>query len=214
MYIPLSGFSARLSSSICAEGAFFPVADATRKQLLELLDYDDYTHVLIEDGNAREVVKLTNYCGMLIMYRGRMGTKQLPFPCGAKITYLITPHTIEQITCSLQDCEKNTMPYSAAVAFSVNTTAKLDAIDTDLPIADDKLALLLLALPEGHHTFLSVCDNFSTEIIKATNSYGRIVIERGQELTEAHTFPLGSVVEHVLTPSAIRDIVCQMECCP
>lgn len=214
MYKPLAGFSAKLTARLPQNSAFFPIGNSDQQWLLELLDAGDYTHLLLIDGNAREVVRVKNHCNTLILYRGRMGTRALPFPCGAKASYIITPHTIEQLVCSLQYCEKNTMPYSAAVAFSVNLTAKFADIDTDLPIADDKMAVLLATLPQGHHTYLSICDNFNVEIVMVSNNYGKLIVERGQELTEAHTFPIGSVVEHVITPSAIRDIVCQMECCP
>lgn len=213
MYKPLFGFTTRLTSYAPADSAHLPVSDTVRKELLTLLDSNDYAYVRITDGNAIELAKLQNYCGMLILYRGVYGTKAKQFPCGAKIEYVVTPHTVEKLTCALENCEDLTMPYVAAVAFSVNTTDKLSDIDTDMPIADDKLALLLTAVPEGSHTYLSVCDGFNTEVIKASNIYGKISIERGQELTNAHTFPIGSVIEHVMTPSAIREIVCQMECC-
>lgn len=214
MYIPLSGFTTRLASSISMESASFSVADDTRKKLLELLDYYDYTHILIEDGNAREVAKLENYCGTLILYRGKFGSTRLPFPCGAKVSYIITPHTVEKLMCAITTCEDYAMPYTAAVSFSVNLTGKLADIDTDLPIADDKLAELLTAIPAGSFSYMRLCDGFGIEIVKVSNIHGNIRLERGQELTAARTFPSGSVIEHVMTPEAIRNIVCQMECCP
>ena len=214
MYTPISGFSTELTSYLPADSAFFPVSRLVRFWLLEKLPDRGYCYLILVDGNAAEVVKLENYCNTLIIYRGRMGTKPLSFPCGAKAQYIITPHTIEQLACAIDDCKDNLMPYTALVSFSVNTTGKLADIDTDLPIADDKLSIMLTNLPEGAHTYLSVCDGFNTEIIKATNMYGRINVERGQELTEARTFPVGSVIEYIMTPTAIREIVCQMDCCP
>lgn len=214
MYKPLFGFSTDIISYAPAEEAFVPVSETVRRELLSLLDTGDYTYVELSDGNAVELAKLQNYCGALILYRGVFGTKAKQFPCGAKLQYVITPHTVEKLTCYLDNCEDNTMPYAYTPAFSVNTTAVLADIDTDLPIADDKIAILLAAVPEGSHTYLRVTDGFNTEVLKVSNIYGKITTERGQELTSAHTFPTGSVIEHVMTPSAIRDIVCQMECCP
>lgn len=214
MYRPLAGFATKLTASLPPNSAFFPISDSARRRLLELLDAGDYTHMLLTDGDAREVVRLENYCNTLILYRGRMGTRAIPFPCGAKSVYIITPHTIESLVCALENCEDNKMPYASVVAFSVNTVVKLADIDTDIPIADDKLAILLSGVPEGSHTYLRICDGINTEIVKANNVYGKIFLERGQELTAAHTFPIGSVIEHVMTPTAIRDIVCQMDCCP
>lgn len=214
MYKPISGFSAVLTATLPQNSAFFPVSNSDRQRLLELLDSRDYAHLLLTDGDAREVVRLENYCNTLILYRGRMGTRAIPFPCGATAAYIITPHTVEQLVCGLENCEGNQMPYASVVSFSVNTVEKLADIDTDIPIADDKIALLLSGVPEGSHTYLSICDGVNTEIAKASNVYGKIVFERGQELTSAHTFPVGSVIEHIMTPSAIREIVCQMDCCP
>lgn len=214
MYKPLAGFSAKLTTGLPQDSAFFPISNKDRQYLLDLLDTRDHTHFLLTDGNAREVVRLENYCHTLILYRGRMGTRAIPFPCGAKATYIITPHTVERLVCSIDNCEGDQMPYAPVVSFSVNTVVKLSDIDTDAPIADDKLAVLLSSVPVGAHTYLSICDGVNTEIVKASNVYGKIVFERGQELTSAHTFPVGSVIEHVMTPSAIREIVCQMDCCP
>ncbi len=214
MYIPLSGFVVHLNSMLPADSAYFPVSDQTRKYLLSILESNDYTHLMLIDGNAREIVKLQNYCNTLILYRGRMGTRALAFPCHTRAAYLITPHTIEQLMCALINSEDYLMPYAANVAFSVNTVVKLADIDTDIPIADDKIAVLLTSIPAGSHTYLHIYDGTNTEIVKANNVYGKITLERGQELTQAHTFPIGAVIEHVITPSAIREIVCQMECCP
>lgn len=214
MYKSIFGFSTKLTSSLPADSAFFPISNLVRKRLLELLDAGDYTHIMLSDGNAREIVRLENYCNTLILYRGRSTTRALPFPCGATATYLITSHTVESIVCAIDNCEDNLMPYVAAIDFSVNTVVKLADIDTDIPIADDKLAILLSKIPEGAHTYLSIYDGTNTEVVKASNVYGKISLERGQELTESHTFPIGSVIEHVMTPTAIREIVCQMDCCP
>lgn len=214
MYKPLLGFQTKTTSYTPAEGAHLAVSDLVRRRLLELLDSGEYAYVKLTDGNAVEIAKLQNYCGTIILYRGAYGSSTKAFPCGSKIEYVITPHTVEKLLCAMETCEENNMPYASAIAFSVNTTDKLSDIDTDLPIADDKLAILLTNVPEGSHTYLSVCDGFNTEVIKANNVYGKISIERGQELTEAHSFPTGSVIEHIMTPSAIREIVCQMDCCP
>lgn len=214
MYKSIFGFATKLTSMLPADSAFFPVSDLVRNRLLELLDAGDHTHILLTDGDAREIVRLENYCNTLILYRGRSGTRALPFPCGATVAYIITPHTIESLVCAIDNCEDKLMPYVSVIDFSVNTVVKLADIDTDIPVADDKLAILLAKIPAGSHTYLSVYDGVNTEVVKASNVYGKIFLERGQELTESHTFPIGSVIEHVMTPTAIREIVCQMDCCP
>lgn len=214
MYKSLFGFSTRLTAQLPRDSAFFPISDTDRKKLLSLLDSGDYTYVMLSDGNGREIARLANYCNTLILYRGRVDTRAISFPCGAKVAYIITPHTIESIVCAIDACEENPMPYTSVVDFSVNTVVKFSDIDTDIPIADDKIAILLSRIPPGAHTYLSIYDGINTEIVKADNVYGKISLERGQELTESHTFPVGSVIEHTMTPTAIREIVCQMDCCP
>lgn len=106
------------------------------------------------------------------------------------------------------------MNYEHYAGFSSNLVDKLADIDTDLPIHEQHLALLKHRLSGEKYTFLKVYDGTKVEYIKVVNSDGRLYLERGMELTTPSTFPVGSCVKWELTPTAVRDIVCQMPCCP
>lgn len=104
--------------------------------------------------------------------------------------------------------------YEQYAGFISSLTAKLADIDTDLPIHDQHLALLKQRLTDGKYTYLKILDGTKVEYIKVTNTNGSISIERGLEMTNPTTFPVGSCVKWELTPMAVRDIICQMPCCP
>lgn len=104
--------------------------------------------------------------------------------------------------------------YEQYAGFISNLTDKLADIDTDLPIHEQHLALLRSRLNGGKYTFLKILDGTHIEYVKVINQNGNLYLERGKELTTPTTFPVGSCVKWELTPTAVRDIVCQMPCCP
>lgn len=104
--------------------------------------------------------------------------------------------------------------YVGIVGFKSTLVAKLADIDADLPVFEEHLSALRARLGATGYTYLEVKDGYNTEIIKVMSVCGNIEIERGLESTDPHTFPKGSYIGWAMTPSAIRDIVCQMECCP
>lgn len=106
------------------------------------------------------------------------------------------------------------MLYEHYAGFMSNLTSKLVDIDTDLPIYEQHLSLLRNRLSGDKYTFLKILDGTNIEYVKVINENGALRLERGMELTTPTTFPVGSCVKWELTPTAIRDIVCQMACCP
>lgn len=106
------------------------------------------------------------------------------------------------------------MTYEHYAGFISNLTEKLADVDRDLPIHEEHLGLLKSRLTDNKYTFLKILDGTHIEYIKVSNHQGSLSVERGLELTEPRTFPVGSCVMWKLTPTAVRDIICQMECCP
>ena len=104
--------------------------------------------------------------------------------------------------------------YVQVVDFISNLTEKYTKDDRDLPIFPEHLALLANKLGNGGYTYLQLRDGTNIEIIKVSANNGNLLVTRGQEITKATTFPKGSCIEWKLTTSAVRDIVCQMDCCP
>lgn len=106
------------------------------------------------------------------------------------------------------------MKYQHLAGFMSNLTAKLADIDTDLPIHEQHISVIKKVLNTDKYTYLKLFDGTKVEYIKALNLGGKVHIERGLELTEPTSFPVGTCVKWELTPMAVRDIVCQMPCCP
>lgn len=107
------------------------------------------------------------------------------------------------------------MRYVQFVGFNSNTTEKLLDTDLDLPVYEQHLSLLRARLAnDGDYTYLVLFDGTQTEAVQITNHGGFLKLTRAVENTTASSFPTGTCVRWELTPAAVRDIVCQMECCP
>lgn len=113
----------------------------------------------------------------------------------------------------MSEPKTNSMLYEPYAGFISNLTDKLVDVDTDLPIHEQHLAMLRQRISNGKYTYLKLLDGTNVEYIKVSNYDGALVVERGLELTEPKTFPVGTCIMWELTPTAIRDIICQMECC-
>lgn len=214
-YINTFGFISRITESIKSDQTYLPLPDGDYAWLRKKLKNDwDWTMVELRDGNAIELVRIVNACGRFMVLRGRDGSTPLAFPCGTGVRSELSPSVIEQIVCQLDSCkEDNTMKYKALTGLITNLTDKFADIDTDLPIPDDKIALILHKLGEGNYSFLKVIDRTKIEYIYVANKDGKLFTQRGAEASEAQSFPQGSCVKWELTPSAVEAIVCQMECC-
>jgi hypothetical protein len=105
--------------------------------------------------------------------------------------------------------------YIQFAGFNSNTTDKLLDTDLDLPVYEQHLALLRKRLAaDGDYTYLVLFDGTQTEVVQLTNHGGSLKLTRALEDTPAQSFPTGTCVRWEITPAAVRDIVCQMECCP
>jgi hypothetical protein len=99
------------------------------------------------------------------------------------------------------------------VGFSSTLQTKYNDTDDDLPIAVQHLDKLMDALKEGDHTYLVIEDGAYVEVIRVSGTCSTIVIDRGLDGTVARTFPRGSCVSFAMTPSAVKDLVCETDCC-
>ncbi len=90
-------------------------------------------------------------------------------------------------------------------------TKKLAKTHKSLPLKNEKLLELLA--DDGDFTYLVINDGVNFEKVKAYNSQGEILIERGQGDTQPQTFPQGSCVKFTLTTEYITDLVCSMPDC-
>lgn len=106
------------------------------------------------------------------------------------------------------------MKYVHLAGFISNLVDKLGDNDRDLPIHEQHLAFIRQRVVDGTYTYLKLLDGTNVEYVLVSNTGGAVSIERGKELTTPNTFPEGSCVKWELTPSAVRDIICQMDCCP
>ena len=104
--------------------------------------------------------------------------------------------------------------YVQMVDFISNLTEKYADVDKDLPIFEEHVGILKEKLGANGYTYLMIKDGTNIEIIQVKSNDGNLSVTRGLEQTTTKTFPKGSCVKWALTSSAVRDIVCQMDCCP
>jgi hypothetical protein len=87
------------------------------------------------------------------------------------------------------------------------------AISPSLP--QPALSQLCSILKNGGYTYLVLtAPGLGCEIVKATCSFGAVLLERGQDGTVAHAWPMGSCIEWALTGGAVVDLIAQTEACP
>ena len=104
--------------------------------------------------------------------------------------------------------------YKQIVDFISNFTDKYEDTATDLPIFEEHLSKLRSVLGASGYTYLQIKDGTNVEIVKVQSNNGNLSVVRGLEQTTPTTFPKGSCIMWAMTSSAVRDIVCQMNCCP
>lgn len=221
-YIPLAGFYTRLVDNLRDYEIYLPLSDEDYDFLYRYLEEDDtYSYLEIRDGKAIEIVKIYNYCGHIYMERGIDCTKPLSFRCGVSVRFILTKSSIENLICQLEEddckedeCMEGNMSYKGVAGFISNLTDKYQDTNTGLPIPDEHKGLLLNRLGDNNYTYLEIIDGTQIEYIRITNNGNNLIANRGIELTSPKTFPIGSCVKWVLTPMAVRDIICQMDCCP
>lgn len=105
MYVSLAGFVTRLTDNISWKTRYLPIEQNDYDFLLKQLADEDYSFLEIRDGNASEVVKVTNICGKIVIDRGAEKTRPLAFRCGTGIAFLLTKQGVEDMVCQMEDCD-------------------------------------------------------------------------------------------------------------
>lgn len=82
-----------------------------------------------------------------------------------------------------------------------------------LPLRQEALADLMLAIPDGDYTFLTIRDRVNEEIIRVEHVCGTFVINRAQDGTIDSTFPIGSCIMFRVTPAIVKELICTHNCC-
>lgn len=76
-------------------------------------------------------------------------------------------------------------------------------------------SILCAVLGNGSHTYLVLtAPGLGCEVVKATCSFGVILLERGQDGTAPHAWPQGSCIEWAMVGAAVKDLIVQTEACP
>lgn len=215
MYIPLMGFVSKLNTHITPKTRYLPIPDDDLEMLLMDLADEDYTFFSITDGKVVEVVKVSSLCGKIVLDRGAEDTEPLVLRCGSVVAFIGTKTGVEDTVCQMESCTGGLADmYEQFAGFKSELTATYADVDTDLPIHEQHLAALAKRLGKDKHTYLKLSDGTNIEFIQVLGTKDGITVKRGQEHTEAVTFPRGTCVSWELTQAAVREIVCQMDCCP
>lgn len=99
------------------------------------------------------------------------------------------------------------------VFFSASLNARLDKADRTLPLNKADSDRLMAAMEEDDYAYLVIRDPVGAEIVKVTNTCGGLLVDRGQDGTDAMNFPKGSCVRHEMTPAVVKDLICNYNCC-
>lgn len=87
----------------------------------------------------------------------------------------------------------------------------LGRLDKQLPIALSPS--IKKQLKGGTFTYLTISNHVDTEVVKAYLFDDKLLIERGQDGTEATAFPKGSCVTSQVTYAGIKELICTLDCC-
>lgn len=82
-----------------------------------------------------------------------------------------------------------------------------------LPLSKADQAKLLLHLPDGEETLLTIKDNLNEEWVRLENKCGTAVVSRGLEGVGPYKFPRGSCVVFETNVPVMKWLVCNYECC-
>lgn len=106
------------------------------------------------------------------------------------------------------------MPYTNDY-FSAHLTQRLDAAGVYLPVCDTARADLLHFIPDGSYTYASLVNDTDMETVIIRNDHGTLLLERGREGTTALNHPPGTCIRTVSPTviAAIKDVICNWECC-
>lgn len=104
-YVSLGGYATVLSGKLPRKDRFLPLSKVDTDNLLDVLEWGDYTHLALLDGNVTEVVRVENYCGRLLLSRGMSGTKALSFRCGTCVEFIVTPEGVQDMVCQGYSCQ-------------------------------------------------------------------------------------------------------------
>lgn len=106
------------------------------------------------------------------------------------------------------------MPY-ANDYFSAYTTQRLDADSVYLPVCEEARTDLLHFIPDGSYTYASLVNDAAMESVIIRNDHGTLLLERGREGTAAVAHPPGTCIRTVSPTiiAAIKDMICNWECC-
>jgi hypothetical protein len=102
-----------------------------------------------------------------------------------------------------------TTPYGINYKF----VSALTATATTLPLANGDAGSLATKIGATGHAWLTISDPIGAEVVKASVFNGQILIERGQDGSTARVFPAGSCVDARMTSAAVKDLICNYDCC-
>lgn len=105
--------------------------------------------------------------------------------------------------------------YSGLQCWQATLTGPLaqDGVSPALP--PGPASILCAVLGNGAHTYLMLtAPGLGCEIVKATCSFGVVLLDRAQDGTAAHAWPQGSCIEWLLTGGAVKELIAQTEACP
>lgn len=98
-------FSALLNNVLTADAQYLPISNTDYSKLLALIPEDEFAYLTIKDNLNKEVIKVTNQCGTLLVERGQGATTAKKFPNKSCIFFEMSEPVIDWKICNLNCCE-------------------------------------------------------------------------------------------------------------
>lgn len=99
----MSGYASSLTNILEADDKVIPLKDA--QSILNRLQPNDWTTLLIQDTVGYEVVKVLNFQGNIAIERGLSGTTPKRFPVGSCVTFAPSDELLKAMACETDCCE-------------------------------------------------------------------------------------------------------------
>ncbi|ETD67173.1 hypothetical protein V757_11630 [Pelistega indica] len=106
---------------------------------------------------------------------------------------------------------KEASKFVTVTGFSTTLNTTLTRYDKQLPI--EITPMLRNKLKGGAFTFMTISNHVDSEVVKVFLFDNKLLIERGQDDTEATAFPKGSCINANPTWAGIKELICTLDCC-
>jgi hypothetical protein len=97
--------------------------------------------------------------------------------------------------------------------FATTLSAPMTRDQLDLSLTPAITAWLIDRLGTDGYAYLTISDSLGAEVVKVSTYGGALVVDRHQNDTAPRAFPKGACVDARMTEAAVKDLICNYDCC-